>query len=525
MMAAVEWRDPEAYLGTIVAGKYVIDRLIGAGGFAWVYHAKMVTKRHVAIKVLHARSEIARRRFEREIEVLKALPSNTYVAEYIDDGLTIDGRPFIALDFIDGITLLYGMHKCEHLAPRSAVAFVAELCKAFTELHRLGVAHRDVKPENILIDRDGGIKLIDFGLIRDAQGILKLLEQDDPVDRRVFSQDLDYRTLVGTPEYMAPEQFSDAIVDDVASIRTDTWSDVFSLGVILYEMIAGRVPFPMENFSLDEEIEQEIYRYMAERIKLSDVDIPRCPGVDEGLDSILRKALRHDPRQRQPVARVLRKELVRYLSTGKGVSRSYASRTLAIRLEPEDSTELAAALDEASEMRSIQDQLPPGYYTPIPMYKEQPRNTEPGDAEDSRDTLLTPEAADKAMLDSAARVIDGAAQATDDSRASNHSPARSSDGKWIAAQTIDESENALRDTLWDFSEQDPTGEHHRSRSPTRPDDVKGAEPKEPSDNDGFDRVVKSAFATLCDSDTVSAEITRPFELGSADLIEEEPRDR
>lgn len=310
----------------------MIDRLVGLGSFAWVYHAYTRDGREVAVKILHSVEPTARVRFAREILVLKALPSTPSLVRYVDHGYTPDGWPLLVLEFVDGISLKEGIARCSTLAPGKAAAFLAELCEAFVGLHQLGVAHRDVKPENILLARAGGIKLIDFGLIRDAQGILKLLEQDDPLERQLFAQELDQSVLVGTPEYMAPEQFSDATMDSLEESRTDTWSDVYSLGVILYQLLSGWKLYPMREVT-DEEYPAEILRYMQWRIEQTDSELPQCPGIDEALESILRKALRRDPRQRQPDARDLLDDFVRYLESGEGVVQADETHTFIVSLE------------------------------------------------------------------------------------------------------------------------------------------------------------------------------------------------
>ena len=327
----VEPSDANLHVGTIVTDRYRIERLIGQGSFAWVFHAVGATGHNVALKVLHSSEPTARLRFAREVEVLRALPPNSSVVRYIDHGQIPSGLPFLALEFVDGITLKAGMMRCQRLAPPKAIAFMTELCGAFVGLHQLGVAHRDVKPENILLARAGGIKLIDFGLIRDAQGILKLLESDDQIDRRLFAEELDTHILVGTPEYMAPEQFSDASVADMALGRTDTWSDVFSLGVILYQLLAGQKPYPMREVP-EEQYPNEMMRYMQWRIGLADHEFVSPPGVDRGLDSVLRKAMRQNPRQRQPDAKALLDDLVRYLDTGQGVLEADESHTCVVSI-------------------------------------------------------------------------------------------------------------------------------------------------------------------------------------------------
>jgi serine/threonine protein kinase len=300
-------------------GRYRIEKLAGEGSFAWVYRARTTNGETVAAKILHSHHPTAAVRFAREIRVLKALPANPHVAQLVDHGQTPDGRPVLVLEFVDGITLKVGIKRRPTLAAQQAVPFVAELCGAFVGLHQLGVAHRDVKPENIIMVRDGGIKLIDFGLIRDAQGILQLLEKQDPLELPVFQEELDQGVLAGTPEYMAPEQFSDSALDDVSQTNTDTWSDVFSLGVILFELLTGRKPFVMRKVGASE-YPHELLRYLRWRIRLRDKDTPKIPGISPALQSIIHKALRRDPRARQPDARALMDDLLRYQATGQGVT-------------------------------------------------------------------------------------------------------------------------------------------------------------------------------------------------------------
>lgn len=325
--------EPSAYLGTLIADKYFVEELIGSGGFAWVYRGSAPDEPTVAIKVLHNTDTMALARFHREIKVLKSLPKNPHVVEYVDDGHTGERQPFLVLGHLEGRTLMQEMSEWQQLEPRRAVEFLSELCDAFVELHQLGVAHRDVKPENIILTSQGTIRLIDFGLIRDAQGILKLLEQDERLERRIFQDEIDRWLIAGTPEYMAPEQFTDALAVELAAVRTDTWSDVFSLGVILFELIVGNVPFPVKAKTDRHEVRRAILKYMQWRMELTDDDMPVCRGIDRALDSILRKALRIDPRQRQPNAQALKDDLDRYIETGQGVRRDYDTGTLAMTFE------------------------------------------------------------------------------------------------------------------------------------------------------------------------------------------------
>jgi serine/threonine protein kinase len=322
--------DARALCGTLIAECYLVEEQIGSGGFAWVFRGATPMKRRVAVKVLHSTDRIAFSRFQREVKVLKSLPRNPHVVEYIDDGQTADGRPFLVMSYVEGKTLAHEMDRWNRLEPRAAAKLLSELCEAFVELHHLGVVHRDVKPENIILTARGGITLIDLGLVRDAQGILKLLEQDEQLERRIFQDEIDRWTIAGTPEYMAPEQFSDGITADAASVQTDTWSDVFSLGVILHELLAGAVPFPLKTSTETIEPRKAVLQYMLRRMRITDGEVPACQGIDPALDSIRRKALRSNPRQRQPDAQALRGELMRYLETGRGVRLAYDTFTQAV---------------------------------------------------------------------------------------------------------------------------------------------------------------------------------------------------
>jgi serine/threonine protein kinase len=119
----VSSEDPERFVGAVVGGRFLVDRLIGRGGFAWVFHAVDEIGRDVAVKVLRTTERVAALRFARETRVLAALPPSAYVAGYVAHGSTADGWPFLAIEHVDGVTLHEGLARCVHLPEDKAVAW------------------------------------------------------------------------------------------------------------------------------------------------------------------------------------------------------------------------------------------------------------------------------------------------------------------------------------------------------------------------------------------------------------------
>lgn len=200
---------------------------IGRGGMGVVYRARQVRlDRVVALKVLRedfAADPTFAERFEREARALARLSHPNIIAVY--DFGEVDGRFYLVMEYIDG-TCVRELIRAGHMLPKEALAIVPQICAGLQYAHEQGVVHRDIKPENILVDQDGGVKIADFGLAKLVRG----------KGRENLTRS---GQVVGTPMYMAPEQ-----LDDPLSV--DHRADIYSLGVVLYEMLTRELP--MGNF-------------------------------------------------------------------------------------------------------------------------------------------------------------------------------------------------------------------------------------------------------------------------------------
>ena len=212
-------------LGTTLNGRYRLDARIGAGGMSTVYRALDETlERQVAVKLLNrevARDSDQLERFRREARAVAQL-SHPHIVGVIDAGED-EGRPYIVFEYVEGETLKDRIRRTGRLPIAEAVAYAIEIARALGAAHARHIVHRDVKPQNVLIDEEGSAKVTDFGIAR------TLDEEGLTADGRVL----------GTTDYMSPEQ---ALGQHVTG-----QSDLYSLGVVLYEMLTGEVPFKGEN--------------------------------------------------------------------------------------------------------------------------------------------------------------------------------------------------------------------------------------------------------------------------------------
>ena len=214
--------DP--YIGKMLDNRYEILELIGRGGMANVYKAKCHRlDRLVAVKILHsdlAQNADFRRRFMDESRAVAQLSHPNIVSVY--DVSCSDDVDYIVMELIDGITLKQYMEKRGQLNWRESLHFITQIMRGLSHAHSRGIIHRDIKPQNIMVLRDGSVKVADFGIACLADSAQTLTQE-----------------ALGSVHYISPEQ--------ARGDRPDARSDIYSSGVVLYEMLTGRLPFEGES--------------------------------------------------------------------------------------------------------------------------------------------------------------------------------------------------------------------------------------------------------------------------------------
>ncbi len=269
--------------GTLVTPTVRLSRQLGQGGMGAVWladHLGLHTR--VAVKFISA--ELARdsdsvARFSREASSASQVRSS-HVVQIFDHGVTPEGLPFIVMEFLDGEDLARRLHRLGRLPPREIVSIVTQAAKALSRAHSLSIVHRDIKPDNIfLVDEDGDlvVKLLDFGIakITDQMGATRT------------------GSMIGTPFYMSPEQ---AIGAKAIDHRTDLWS----LGVVTFQMATGRRPFEGDTVG-------------ALTLAIHHGELPRpsrfAPELGTAFDDWFRKACARDPKERFASAKEMAQSL------------------------------------------------------------------------------------------------------------------------------------------------------------------------------------------------------------------------
>jgi serine/threonine-protein kinase len=266
-------------------GSYDVERELGHGGMGVVYLARQpALDRRVVLKTLRrdlVSEPSIEERFEREAQAAAGVHHQNVVAVY--DCFAWRGERFIAQEYVDGADLSSVLGQVRRIDSRVAALIALELVRGLEEIHACGIVHRDLKPSNILLGRGGEAKIADFGIALDPTG---------PALTRTGHS-------IGTPPYMSPEQF--------LGERVDHRSDLFSFGVVLYEMLVGEPPFPDRG---PEEDEALIRRVEAERYRS-----PRdaAPETSRYLARLIKACLRAKARKRIQSTMLLRRSLERQL--------------------------------------------------------------------------------------------------------------------------------------------------------------------------------------------------------------------
>ena len=266
--------------GSMLSGKYRIESLIGRGNFGAVYRAThLKLKRQVAVKVLRTTvgaDRVTFARFEQEGISLSRL-DHPHAVSVLDFSGDESGRVFLVMELLDGHTLDEELHRVGQLSPERCLEILRPLCQVLAAAHTVGIIHRDIKPQNIFLHRRQGsevVKMLDFG-------IAKLVGETEIAQQLTLDGN-----SVGTPAYMAPERFLNEPYDGR--------SDVYSLGITLYEMLAGRPPFQHS----DGNFFKLIRMHVTEPPPLGDY----VADIDPRIDGVVRAALAKDPAQRpQPL--------------------------------------------------------------------------------------------------------------------------------------------------------------------------------------------------------------------------------
>lgn len=294
-------------------GGYRIIRLLGEGGMGSVYEAEQDRpRRHVALKVIRAAwasSELTRR-FELEFQTLGRL-HHPGIAQIYEAGSADSGfgqQPFFAMEMIHGKPLI-DYANASKLNTRQRLALMVQICEAVQHAHQRGIIHRDLKPGNILVDETGQPKILDFGLARATDSDVQA------------TRETDIGQLLGTLPYMSPEQ----VTADPTAL--DTRSDVYALGVILYELLAGKLPYP---------VSRQLHEIVQTIQQVDPTPLSSVNRVYRGdIETIVGKALEKDKSRRYSSAANLGADIQRYLEdrpiTAKPASTSYQLQKFARR--------------------------------------------------------------------------------------------------------------------------------------------------------------------------------------------------
>lgn len=294
----------DKYIGKLLGGRYEIIDVVGVGGMAVVYRARChVLNRYVAVKILkdeYAKDPDIRKRFSIESQAVAKLSHHNIVSVY--DVGSENGTDYIVMELIEGITLKEYLQKKGSLSWQEAVFFAEQICRALVHAHSRGIIHQDIKPQNVIILRDGTAKLTDFGIASFAT----------TQETRVVQE------AIGSVHYISPEQAKGSKID----YRTD----IYSLGVVMYEMLTGKLPF-------EGETALQVVMQHLNAVPLAPSEL--VPEIPRGLDEIVMHAMSANISRRYASAETLYADLER------------------LKGNPELRFGYAAAADESSETQVL----------------------------------------------------------------------------------------------------------------------------------------------------------------------------
>jgi serine/threonine-protein kinase len=311
--------------------RYVIKRKLGSGGMADVYLAEdQELGRRVALKLLnerHAADEQFVERFRREAQSAAGL-NHPNIVSIFDRGRA-EGTYYIAMEYLDGRTLKELLVRNGPTPIPIAIDYARQILGALSFSHRNGIVHRDIKPHNIIVGRDGRLKVTDFGIARSGA-----------------SQMTEAGSIVGTAQYLSPEQARGAPVDPR--------SDLYSLGIVMYEMLTGKVPFTGDT---------PVEIAMKHLSQVPDPPSKLRPEVPHDLDAVVMRALAKDPDQRYASAEEMEADLAR---VARGVAVSHETEEAMTQVLSGAGVSSAATM--VTRPRGAALPPPPAYRPPTPFY-------------------------------------------------------------------------------------------------------------------------------------------------------------
>ena len=255
------------YVGKRLDGRYELQEVIGVGGMAVVYKAyDNIDDRTVAVKILKDEflaSEEFRRRFKNESKAIAVLSHPNIVKVY--DGSYGDKLQYIVMEYVEGITLKEYIEQQGVISWKETVHFTTQILRALQHAHDKGIVHRDIKPQNIMLLENGTIKVTDFGIARFSRSETRTMTD----------------TAIGSVHYISPEQARGDITDDK--------SDIYSVGVVMYEMLTGQLPFQSDN-----SVSVAIMQLQTDPVKPREIN----SSIPEGLEQITMRAMQKNPKDR-----------------------------------------------------------------------------------------------------------------------------------------------------------------------------------------------------------------------------------